>query len=67
MIWHGVCSACGESVTGGTTNDTLDLPVGGQKVVCLACLCLVGTGEGVEAAFSEMGIPYLIKKELAEA
>jgi hypothetical protein len=39
MTWQGICSACGAPVKGGTDNGTLDLPAGGQKVVCLSCLC----------------------------
>jgi hypothetical protein len=50
MTWQGVCSVCGASVKGGTGNGTLDLPAGGQKVVCLSCLCLcVKEEEGEEA------------------
>jgi hypothetical protein len=40
MTWQGVCAACGEPVKGGTDDGTLDLPADGQKVICLACLCL---------------------------
>lgn len=73
MIWHSTCAICGERVTGGSDNGTLDLPVGGETVVCLTC---VAFGEAADwprvreaalEAFSGWGADLLVKSELAEA
>ena len=70
MIWHSTCALCGEYVTGGSDDGTLDLPAGGEAVVCLTCVAFEmdwrRVREKAEAAFANAGVPLLVKRELAE-
>jgi hypothetical protein len=45
MTWQGVCSECSEPVKGSSNDGTLKIPVGGQKAICLICLCFCNEEE----------------------
>jgi hypothetical protein len=49
IVHEDVCPVCGEGVKGGSTNGELDIPVGGQEVICLICLFFGNTGGEAEA------------------
>ena len=65
VIYEDTCAACGEGVKACSDNGTLEVPVGGQTIVCLQCI--VFGHKQAEEAFSAAEIPFLVKSELREA